>query len=81
MQDRGLIVASIPNVRHYSTIFSLVVRGYWPYRDRGIHDKTHLRFFTLKNIKELFLDANLDIISIVRNYRIIERPHKYNRYA
>ena len=81
LHDHGVIIASLPNVRHYSTIFSLVFRGYWPYRDRGIHDKSHLRFFTLKNIKELFKEANLEIISIFRNYRIIESPHKCNHYS
>ena len=50
LSDGGTIIASIPNVRHYSTIINLIFRGYWPYRERGIHDKTHLRFFTLKNI-------------------------------
>jgi len=74
----GLIIASIPNVRHYSTIVSLLFKGYWPYRDRGIHDRTHLRFFTLKNIKEMFQREGLLIEKFERNYRLIEKPHKYN---
>ncbi len=76
LSDDGIVVASIPNVRHWDTIFNLVFKGYWPYRERGIHDKTHLRFFTLKNIKELFQSSNLQIIRIERKYRIIEGPHK-----
>ena len=81
LNNEGIIIASIPNVRHYTTIINLVIKGYWPYRERGIHDKAHLRFFTLKNIKELFQYPNLEIIRIERNYRIIEKPHPINRYG
>ena len=81
LSDEGLIIASIPNIRHYATIINLLFWGYWPYRERGIHDKTHLRFFTLKNIKKLFQYADLKITQLKRNYRIIERPHSYNRFS
>jgi len=81
LSDEGVIIAGIPNIRHYTTVINLLFRGYWPYRERGIHDKTHLRFFTLKNIRELFQYANLKIIKLKRNYRIIERPHSYNRFS
>jgi 2-polyprenyl-3-methyl-5-hydroxy-6-metoxy-1,4-benzoquinol methylase len=77
----GVIVASLPNIRHMSTLLSLIVFGYWPYRDRGIHDRTHLRFFTLRNIRELFSGASLGISTLKRNYRIIERPHSFNTIA
>ena len=81
LNNDGFIIVSVPNVRHYTTIVNLVFRGYWPYRERGIHDKTHLRFFALKNIKELFQYANLKIVRIERNYRIIESPNPLNRYT
>jgi len=81
LDREGYIIISIPNIRHYSVIVNLLFRGYWPYRSRGIHDKTHLRFFTLKNIIELVQYADLDIVTLKRNYRIIEKPHPYNHYA
>jgi 2-polyprenyl-3-methyl-5-hydroxy-6-metoxy-1,4-benzoquinol methylase len=81
LNDGGVIIASIPNVRHYTTIVNLLFKGYWPYRERGIHDRTHLRFFTLRNIRELFQYANLNIERIERNYRIIEEPHRLNRFS
>jgi 2-polyprenyl-3-methyl-5-hydroxy-6-metoxy-1,4-benzoquinol methylase len=77
----GVVVASLPNIRHYTTIRTLLFQGYWPYRDRGIHDRTHLRFFTLRNIRELFESSGLSIRRLDRNYRIIERPHRLNRLA
>ena len=78
----GIIIASIPNVRHLHTIVNLVFKGYWPYRERGIHDKTHLRFFALKNTKELFQNAGLRIVKLERNYRFVEdEQHQYDRFA
>jgi len=81
LRTSGTIVASLPNIRHVSTIKNLLIKGYWPYRDRGIHDRTHLRFFTLRNIRELFSSANLQITTIRRNYRIIEAPHRLNYFS
>ncbi len=81
LNNNGRIIASIPNIIHCSTIATLFFKRYWPYRQRGIHDKSHLRFFTLRNIKELFHYANLRIVKIKRNYRIFENPHPFNRYT
>ena len=81
LKNNGVIIASIPNVRHFSTIFCLIIKGYWPYRERGIHDKTHLRFFTKKNIRELFENENLKKEKIIPKYRIIEKPSKINKYS
>jgi 2-polyprenyl-3-methyl-5-hydroxy-6-metoxy-1,4-benzoquinol methylase len=53
----GCIVASMPNIRHFPTIWRLVVRGEWEYKESGILDKTHLRFFTRLSIMRLFQGA------------------------
>ncbi len=76
LQVDGIIIASIPNIRHISTIINLVLKGHWPYRDRCIHDKTHLRFFTKKNIIELFQKDGFTKKKILANYRINEKPRK-----
>jgi 2-polyprenyl-3-methyl-5-hydroxy-6-metoxy-1,4-benzoquinol methylase len=51
--EHGVIVCSIPNVRYFRNLFSLIVRGDWHYEDSGTLDKTHLRFFTKKSIREM----------------------------
>jgi len=83
LESRGLVIISLPNVRHHQTISGLLFRGYWPYRDRGIHDRTHLRFFTLRNIKELLDEADLELLKVVRKYRIVEDVKKVrlNRFS
>lgn len=77
----GIVIASLPNVGHLDTVVNLLFRRRWPYRDRGIHDRTHLRFFTRKNAIELFKDTGFHIERITANYRIVERPSRLNRLA
>ena len=57
----GCVVASIPNVRHFPTVWKLVVGGEWEYKEFGILDKTHLRFFTRLSIRRLFQEAGFTI--------------------
>jgi 2-polyprenyl-3-methyl-5-hydroxy-6-metoxy-1,4-benzoquinol methylase len=57
----GVVVASIPNVRNVSVVLDLVLRGNWTYRDIGILDRTHLRFFTSRSIRALFADSGFAV--------------------
>jgi 2-polyprenyl-3-methyl-5-hydroxy-6-metoxy-1,4-benzoquinol methylase len=43
---------SLPNARHVSLMKDLVVRGTFGYTDWGHRDKTHLRWFTRRDIVE-----------------------------
>ncbi|MEZ4386637.1 MAG: class I SAM-dependent methyltransferase [Candidatus Krumholzibacteriia bacterium] len=49
----GCLVASVPNVRHFPHVWNLVVHGDWEYRDEGILDRTHLRFYTRRSLRHL----------------------------
>jgi len=66
LSDSGVVVASIPNVRYYR-VMNMLVEGRWRYEDSGILDKTHLRFFTKKEMEELFAKAGLEITGIIAN--------------
>jgi 2-polyprenyl-3-methyl-5-hydroxy-6-metoxy-1,4-benzoquinol methylase len=77
----GWVVVSLPNIAHISTLGSLAVRSYWPYRDRGIHDRTHLRFFARNNLPELFAGSGFEEVRRVTHHRLIERPHRLNELA
>jgi 2-polyprenyl-3-methyl-5-hydroxy-6-metoxy-1,4-benzoquinol methylase len=57
----GVVVASIPNVRHVKVVADLVVRGRWTYTDMGVLDRTHLRFFTARSIRALFADCGFAV--------------------
>jgi O-antigen biosynthesis protein len=56
----GCLVASIPNVRHHSVVCSLL-QGNWTYESAGLLDRTHLRFFTRREIEKLFFRAGFAI--------------------
>jgi SAM-dependent methyltransferase len=51
--DNGVIVASIPNVAHASVRLALL-GGSFRYREQGLLDETHLRFFTREGVQDLF---------------------------
>jgi 2-polyprenyl-3-methyl-5-hydroxy-6-metoxy-1,4-benzoquinol methylase len=60
----GVIVCSIPNIRFFRNLFNFAVRGEWHYEEQGIMDKTHLRFFTKKSIREMFDSLNYRILKL-----------------
>lgn len=57
----GALVASIPNVRHYSVSLPLLFRGEWTYAEAEVLDRTHLRFFTRASAESLMRSAGLTI--------------------
>ena len=59
LSENGVIVASIPNIGHFPILWKLIIHGAWDYKDSGILDKTHLRFFTRSSIKNLFEESGL----------------------
>jgi 2-polyprenyl-3-methyl-5-hydroxy-6-metoxy-1,4-benzoquinol methylase len=56
----GLVVVSVPNVAHLYVRLSLLA-GRFEYADRGILDRTHLRFFTRRSFLALLAEAGLDV--------------------
>lgn len=68
LSPRGVVIVSVPNVQNIAVIWRLL-RGSWDYRERGILDRGHLRFFTLKTIRQLFDQAGLVLTHIGHRYR------------
>lgn len=60
----GVIVASIPNIRHYKNLWHLLADENWQYTDSGIRDRTHLRFFTPLSMRNLFVDCDYRVTSM-----------------
>jgi glycosyltransferase involved in cell wall biosynthesis len=60
LRQGGLVLACVPNVQHWSVLAELL-RGRWRYRDEGLLDRTHLRFFTLEGALDLFRRAGLHV--------------------
>jgi SAM-dependent methyltransferase len=68
LTDGGYVIASVPNVQNWDVLRRLAF-GHWSYRNRGILDSGHLRFFTRQSIRELFEQAGLRPTRIVPHYR------------
>lgn len=56
----GLVIASVPNVAHLWVRLTLLL-GRFDYADRGILDRTHLRFFTRRTFLEFLAQAGLAV--------------------
>lgn len=65
LSEGGCVIASIPNIRYYKVIRQ-IVRDEWRYESDGILDRTHLRFFGLSTIVDLFTLAGFEILEIGR---------------
>lgn len=52
------VIISIPNIAHLVPRLNLLL-GKFDYADRGIMDRTHLRFFTRKTMLELIRGSGL----------------------
>lgn len=65
----GSIIASIPNIRHYTVSMGLLFAGKWELAEAGLLDRTHLRFFVRKTAIELMASSGLQIDAIGTSYR------------
>ena len=54
----------MPNVANILIRLSLLA-GKFDYMDRGILDRTHLRFFTLRSLKKLMGEASCGVLRVV----------------
>lgn len=61
MAPGGVLVGSVPNMRNYKVLFDLLFRKEWRYQDSGIMDRTHLRWFTGKSLRQSLTDAGFRV--------------------
>lgn len=57
----GYVVVSLPHICHNSIIACLFQEN-WECNDWGLLDKTHIRFFGIKNIQQLFDNTGFEIV-------------------
>lgn len=76
INPNGYLVISLPHVGH-AAVVSCLINGDFEYRDWGLLDRTHIRFFGLKNIKQLFDQADLKIIEV----RYVVKPPEETEFA
>jgi O-antigen biosynthesis protein len=60
LSRKGMVISSIPNIAHGSVRLALLA-GEFRYRELGLLDDTHLRFFTREGIRDLLEGAGFVI--------------------
>jgi 2-polyprenyl-3-methyl-5-hydroxy-6-metoxy-1,4-benzoquinol methylase len=63
--ENGVVIASIPNIAHASVRLALL-GGEFRYREWGLLDDTHLRFFTRASIQDMFEETGYVITHWLR---------------
>jgi len=59
--NQGCLVCSLPNVRYYPVLKSLLFEKDFLYTDFGVLDRTHLRFFTKKSLLRMFEEQGYNV--------------------
>jgi 2-polyprenyl-3-methyl-5-hydroxy-6-metoxy-1,4-benzoquinol methylase len=67
LKPGGILLSSIPNVRNHRALRAIVLQGDFRYQPAGLLDRSHLRFFCRKNVRELFEQAGLVVEAMEEN--------------
>lgn len=71
LADDGCFVISVPNIAHGSVRLALL-SGRFEYRDIGLLDSTHLRFFTRETLGQLLDEAELGVAELHRHELVFD---------
>lgn len=61
LHDNGHIIVSIPNVANWTLRLKLLF-GKWNYKERGLLDKTHSKYYTLRTAKRLIQETGYKVV-------------------
>jgi SAM-dependent methyltransferase len=64
LKESGKIIISVPNIANWIIRLGLLF-GKFDYMDRGILDRTHLRFFTLRSLKQLLSEVSCEVLDAI----------------
>ena len=60
LKPQGRIIASIPNLQYFPIVLNLLC-GKFEYRQHGVLDISHIRFFTAREVEKMFKGAGFRI--------------------
>jgi 2-polyprenyl-3-methyl-5-hydroxy-6-metoxy-1,4-benzoquinol methylase len=83
LNEQGYMVISVPHVGH-SAVHACLLDEDFEYSDFGLLDRTHIRFFGIKNIQKLFEDAGMKIVHaefVVRNPEHTEFAQRWSKIS
>ncbi|MFI4996389.1 MAG: class I SAM-dependent methyltransferase [Hyphomicrobiales bacterium] len=62
LKPGGRLILSVPNIRNWKFLWRLAAQGDFRYRDAGLLDRTHLRFFVRETAIELATSGGLRLV-------------------
>lgn len=68
LKPQGQLIGALPNIRNQSVILPLLLNGKWQYRNSGIMDWTHLRFFSHSTIAEMLTSTGFKVDALVPEF-------------
>lgn len=75
LKPGGRVFASSPNIAHWRPIWDLL-HGRFEYQDKGLMDRTHLRWFTPTSFRRMFEAAGVTVDSL-GPYVAVSRPKQF----
>lgn len=63
LTDSGKVIVSVPNIANWIIRLSLLFGRFDP-TDRGILDKTHLHFFTLRTLRKMMREVSCRVLDV-----------------
>lgn len=76
LESGGSIIVSLPHIGH-CVIHACLMDEDFEYREWGLLDATHIRFFGLRNMQNLMADAGLKVVDV----RFVSRMPEDTEYA
>lgn len=80
LNDNGSILISIPNISHNAVLIDLL-QDKFTYRDTGILDTTHVKFFTHNSLKSFVASIGLTIVKEMNAINAVINTEFENSYA
>jgi SAM-dependent methyltransferase len=74
----GTAIVSVPNVLFYRAVWRVLRERRWPRDDVGTFDRTHLRWFSLRDARDLVAGAGLEVVD--DELRLWARGPRHRRF-
>jgi 2-polyprenyl-3-methyl-5-hydroxy-6-metoxy-1,4-benzoquinol methylase len=76
MAENGSIILSLPHIAH-AAVLGTMASADFRYGDWGLLDKTHMRFFCVRNVEALAASSNLKIVDA----KAVRKPPETTEFA
>jgi len=80
LSDNGSILISIPNISHNAVLIDLL-QDKFEYRETGILDKTHVKFFTHNSLRQMIEKIGLSISKEFNAVNVVSNTEFNNSYS